>query len=88
MRHELAPMFTPFRLKMITELMNTNAKELISKIRRDYVVKKKDVNLKVSHLLTFVFNICLTKFLISLHVTTDFIQYISKITSVNPIGAN
>lgn len=72
MRHELAPMFTPFRLKMITELMNMNAKELISKIRRDYVVKKKDVNLKVSHFRIFVFNIYLAQFLISSHVTTDF----------------
>ncbi|CAH2068447.1 unnamed protein product, partial [Iphiclides podalirius] len=46
MRRELAPMFTPSRLKIITELMNINAKELVSKIRRDYVGNNKNVNLK------------------------------------------
>ncbi|CAK1599620.1 unnamed protein product [Parnassius mnemosyne] len=46
MRHELSPMFTASRLKMITELMNMNSKELVSKIRRDYINNNKPVNLK------------------------------------------
>ncbi|CAH2233755.1 jg3617 [Pararge aegeria aegeria] len=46
MRHELSPMFTAMRLKIITELMNLNAKELVLKIKRDYVDKKEMVDLK------------------------------------------
>nr|DAB41797.1 TPA_inf: cytochrome P450 CYP332A44 [Calephelis nemesis] len=46
MRHELSPMFTALRLKSITELMNQNAVQLVDKIKRDYIDKKEDVNLK------------------------------------------
>ncbi|XP_023944126.2 cytochrome P450 6k1-like [Bicyclus anynana] len=46
MRHELSPMFTAMRLKMITELMNVNAKELVLKIKRDFIDKKELVDLK------------------------------------------
>ncbi|XP_045760427.1 cytochrome P450 6k1-like [Maniola jurtina] len=46
MRYELSPMFTSMRLKMITELMNLNAKELVMKIKRDNIDKKKTVDLK------------------------------------------
>ncbi|XP_068628698.1 cytochrome P450 6k1-like [Battus philenor] len=46
MRHEMSPMFTSARLKMITELMNKNASELVSKVRRDYIDNNKLVNLK------------------------------------------
>ncbi|XP_041974729.1 cytochrome P450 6k1-like [Aricia agestis] len=45
-RHELSPMFTGHRLKLVTELMNQNSKELAKKIQRDFVEKKKNVNLK------------------------------------------
>ncbi|XP_013144330.1 PREDICTED: cytochrome P450 6k1-like [Papilio polytes] len=46
MRNSLSPMFTASRLKMITELMNMNSKELVGKIRRDHIDNNKDVNLK------------------------------------------
>ncbi|XP_045760665.1 cytochrome P450 6k1-like [Maniola jurtina] len=45
-RNEITPMFTPMRLKGITELMNFNAKELVLRIKQDYIDNKKTVNLK------------------------------------------
>lgn len=41
-------MFTSHRLRKITELMNANATELVKKVQRDFVEKKKHVNLKVA----------------------------------------
>ncbi|KAG6447565.1 hypothetical protein O3G_MSEX005067, partial [Manduca sexta] len=46
MRHELSPMFTSKRLKMLTDLMNVNAKELVLKIKRENVDKNEPANLK------------------------------------------
>nr|DAB41794.1 TPA_inf: cytochrome P450 CYP332A39 [Operophtera brumata] len=46
MRHELSPMFTSLRLKLVTELMNGNATELVQKIQRDHIDNKEAVNLK------------------------------------------
>ncbi|XP_026484406.2 cytochrome P450 6k1-like [Vanessa tameamea] len=46
LRYELSPMFTSLRLRKITELMNTNATELVKKIKRDYVEKNNVANLK------------------------------------------
>lgn len=48
MRHELSPMFTSLRLKIVTELMNGNATELVQKIKRDHIDNNETVNLKVS----------------------------------------
>nr|ADE05588.1 cytochrome P450 332A5 [Manduca sexta] len=45
-RQELTPMFTSNRLKVLTELMNVNAKHLVNKIQRDYIDKREPVNLK------------------------------------------
>ncbi|KAJ0181076.1 hypothetical protein K1T71_003161 [Dendrolimus kikuchii] len=45
-RKQLSPIFTSKKLKMVTELMNVNSKELVHKIQRDYIDKKKAVNLK------------------------------------------
>lgn len=47
MRHELVPMFTSSRLRLVTELMNENAQQLVNKIQRDYIDKKRKANLKV-----------------------------------------
>nr|DAB41778.1 TPA_inf: cytochrome P450 CYP332A4 [Danaus plexippus] len=46
LRYRLSPMFTSHRLRKITELMNANATELVKKVQRDFVEKKKHVNLK------------------------------------------
>nr|ACZ97408.3 cytochrome P450 CYP332A3 [Zygaena filipendulae] len=46
MRQHLSPMFTSYRLKLITELMNVNAEQLVQKIERDFVKANKTVNLK------------------------------------------
>nr|AXB26395.1 CYP332A24 [Yponomeuta padella] len=45
MRREMTPMFTSARLKMITELMNGNAQELVKKIKRD-TEDHKEIKLK------------------------------------------
>lgn len=51
MRQAMSPIFTAHKLKYITDLMNQNATHLVDKIKRDYIDKNEDVNLKV----TFIF---------------------------------
>lgn len=46
-RRDLTPMFTSARLRMITDLMNDNAKELVNRIERNHVKKGEAINLKV-----------------------------------------
>ncbi|KAJ2946515.1 hypothetical protein O0L34_g12567 [Tuta absoluta] len=46
MRQEMSPMFTSSRLRLLTQLMNSNSKELVHRIQQDHVHKNLPVNLK------------------------------------------
>ncbi|KAI5642504.1 cytochrome p450 domain-containing protein [Phthorimaea operculella] len=46
MRQEMSPMFTSSRLRMLTQLMNLNSKELINRIQKDHVDNSLPVKLK------------------------------------------
>nr|DAB41788.1 TPA_inf: cytochrome P450 CYP332A2 [Heliothis virescens] len=45
-RHEITPTLTSMRLKAITEIMNSNATEVVNRIQKDHVDSNKPVDLK------------------------------------------